>query len=72
VFSVRYEHHLYIKKKSYLRHRTWRPIDVFPVTYESLLHIKSKAISVTGRGDHRRVSCEVQTSCIYKNVKLTL
>jgi hypothetical protein len=49
VFSVRYEHHLHIKKESYLCNRRWRSIGVFPARYEHHLHIKSKAIPITVR-----------------------
>jgi hypothetical protein len=43
---------------------------VFPVWYEHHLHIKSKAIPVTGRGGHSCVSYVVPTSYAHKKVKL--
>jgi hypothetical protein len=50
VFPVKYKISLHIKKLSYPRNKHWKAIDVFPVRNEQRILIKSKAISVTGRG----------------------
>jgi hypothetical protein len=43
---------------------------VHPVRYEQHFILKSKSITVTGRGGRGCVSCEVRTSP-YKKVKLS-
>jgi hypothetical protein len=50
LFPARYEHDLNITKFSYPCKRPWRPLGVIAVRFEHNLHIKSKAISVTGLG----------------------
>jgi hypothetical protein len=44
---------------------------MFPMRYELHLHIKSKAIPVSGRGGRTYVSNEVRTSSTYKKEKLS-
>jgi hypothetical protein len=41
----------YLKKSEVIRNRPWKPIDALHVSYEHHLHVKSKAIPVTCRGD---------------------
>jgi hypothetical protein len=48
-FRMRYEH-LHTTKCSYPRNRPWMLIGIFPVRCEYYLHIKRKAILITGRG----------------------
>jgi hypothetical protein len=49
VLPVRYEHHLYTENKAIPGTDRGGP-QMFPMRYEHL-HINSKVVSVTGRGD---------------------